>query len=819
MAYLQHGYKNYSRFYRDHDTFDYLGNHLLFELAKSKVHSEASTVDAWCCGCSGGEEPYTVQMLWATDLAPHFPALQLRLLATDLSASAIATARRAQYTAHAIVEMPFDWLDRYFLPEPTAEGGGAEVPGDAKAPSPSSDASTEPAPSAPAADPPTAPAPDRKARPPRPGAKAALAAARGPSYTVAPQIREAVQFLQQDAEAETPAETFDLILARYSVFLYCNAATAWTILQQMVLKCLRPGGFLVIGGKDNLPVQWSSLPLEKCTGGSGFQHGVNVYRRKPVGVEASPRSPGGIPPSGEPSVHDTAPGPCAGQTGRGHAACRFDTLDEFLTQHLRQPARYTAAKRRLVFQMNDAYSTFEGDKTKLTAGEMEDFVKRMEQATQLMRSKLHQSQAEFLKTEMSEMARYRVPALTAEGIQQFVDKQQQYEERAREKQEKLRKQLFRSETGRRKRKRLSRKRMKKFLTRMAAHAARPSTTGDALPPAPHQKPARRPSSSRPAPAPRVAPSPAPGGAASDRADGGKANGSSCPSEEEEDGSGEESEEDTEDEEEEEGEEEGEENGVANGQCGTDVEDGRLGGLLGRGKDGGEGGPPGEAKPAQTLWRDTEEASEAGCRLRAGQVGTHTAVDTGSPFLTPVPASSPPSHDPPPPLRVAATAPAVMGNPVPAPVPRVGRPGPPAPRGHRATLPPVAARQPPHAPAAARSLEPPVLRQLPFAPAALPTGPPGVVARPLWTRRHSLTATTAWMRPAAEGRLTPAWPPAAPGQPTPLDDRPGRPPRKGSFRPAAHLPPLPLDPTAPHATGRLIRESALPTLMVCGLSLR
>lgn len=57
----------------------------------------------------------------------------------------------------------------------------------------------------------------------------------------------------------------------------------------------------------------------------------------------------------------------------------------------------------------------------------------------------------------------------------------------------------------------------------------------------------------------------------------------------------------------------------------------------------------------------------------------------------------PSHDlpPPPPLRAAATAPAVMGNPVPAPVPRVGRPGPPAPRGHRATLPPVAARQPPH----------------------------------------------------------------------------------------------------------------------------
>lgn len=136
---------------------------------------------------------------------------------------------------------------------------------------------------------------------------------------------------------------------------------------------------------------------------------------------------------------------------------------------------------------------------------------------------------------------------------------------------------------------------------------------------------------------------------------------------------------------------------------------------------------------------------------SGQVGTHTAMDTGSPFLTPVPASSPPpmllvqvaadsptgsdwsetvllgvgvvclgvflplpewkvisavrslnrkrapSHDPPPPppLRVAATAPAVMGNPVPAPVPRVGRPGPPAPRGHRATLPPVATRQPPH----------------------------------------------------------------------------------------------------------------------------
>ena len=467
MAYIANGYKNYSRFYRDHDTFDYMGNELLFRLANGKARAAEPRIDVWCCGCAGGEEPYTLRMLWEHDLAPHFPSLRLNLLATDVCPSAVATARQGRYPAAAIWEMPIDWLDTYFTPQPTDAAAAAGSP---------------PQPSPPAASPgPGAGDAPPTANPPAKGgprdAKKGKAEA-GTMFTVAPPIVQATEFQVQDAEQEVPAQEFDVILARYSVFLYCSNATCWTILQQMVAKCLRPGGYLVIGGKDNLPAQWKTLPLDECTGGAQFGHGVHAYRKR--GGDAPPGpAPAQVPPACPPDAPDPpAPGPVActcsaGDEGACRGTCAYQTLDEYLIQGLHQLARYTQNRRRLVYHFNDAAGLFDDeDANKMSAEEISQFVNRMQTSATQLQSKLAQMRLDMVQQEFAEMTKFNRDPLSAVEVQQHLDRMQHYQVRAQERLERLTQTLgVEDGGGKKKKKKMTKKRMKKFLKRMATAAA------------------------------------------------------------------------------------------------------------------------------------------------------------------------------------------------------------------------------------------------------------------------------------------------------------------------------------------------------------
>ena len=470
MAYLANGYKNYSRFYRDHDTFDYMGNHLLYNLAKRKAAKRDSQIDVWCCGCAGGEEVYTVQMLWQHDLAPYFPDVRLDMYATDIDASAIATAKAAEYTAHAIVEMPAEWLDTYFqvrgdavrqeaVPEavaPLQEPWEAEGPDSAGAPDDPQNAvadALQPAPKRPARN-----AKDKQ----RPGAKG-----EGAVYKVLPELSAQVHFETQDAEKGVPDATFDLILARYSAFLYCSNAVAWAILQQMVFRCLRVGGYLVIGGKDNLPSQWASLPLQKCTASIGFGHGIHIYQRvhgrdAPLPPPAAAPLVGALEPPASPEAG------CCGRRMECTGTCGYDTLEAYLAACHNQPHKYSMSRRRLVFQLSDTHAAYDEERARMNPEELQEFLGRMARVAEDARSRLQQLQLAQVQAQELEMAKFRVPALTAEGLANFLDKMQSYEAQARERQEKLEKEL----TGTQRRKKLTRRKMRKFLARMSAAAER-----------------------------------------------------------------------------------------------------------------------------------------------------------------------------------------------------------------------------------------------------------------------------------------------------------------------------------------------------------
>src|SRR5581483_1933720 len=75
---------------------------------------------AWVVGCSTGEEAYSLAIAFreVADTQPTADALTLQIFATDLSADAIAAARRGHFSAKIADDMAPERLSRFF----TAEG-------------------------------------------------------------------------------------------------------------------------------------------------------------------------------------------------------------------------------------------------------------------------------------------------------------------------------------------------------------------------------------------------------------------------------------------------------------------------------------------------------------------------------------------------------------------------------------------------------------------------------------------------------------------------------------------------------------------------
>ena len=68
-------------------------------------------VKVWSAGCSTGEEPYTL----AAVLHRALPGCAISILATDVSANALAIARTAVYAPSAIRDVPDAWRDAFLV--------------------------------------------------------------------------------------------------------------------------------------------------------------------------------------------------------------------------------------------------------------------------------------------------------------------------------------------------------------------------------------------------------------------------------------------------------------------------------------------------------------------------------------------------------------------------------------------------------------------------------------------------------------------------------------------------------------------------------
>jgi two-component system CheB/CheR fusion protein len=159
---------------------------------------------AWVVGCSTGEEAYSLAMLFkeAIGSASQTELPVLQIFATDISADAIAFARRGDYPASIAASVGSERLARFFSPQ-------------------------------------------------------------GDSFRVVKDIREMVLFAQQDVLLDPPFTRLDILCCR-NLMIYFSAPLQRRLIP-LFHYSLRPGGVLLLGGSETIgrsQAQFTPLDLK-----------------------------------------------------------------------------------------------------------------------------------------------------------------------------------------------------------------------------------------------------------------------------------------------------------------------------------------------------------------------------------------------------------------------------------------------------------------------------------------------------------------------------------------------------------------------------
>jgi len=178
-----------TNFFRDPTVWQKLQNEVLPALLTRRT--PGTLLRAWVVGCSTGEEAYSLAMAFreVADTQPAPDAWTLRIFATDLSADAIAVARRGHFSAKIADEVSPERLSRFF----TVEGDG---------------------------------------------------------FLIAKDIRETVLFAQHDVILDPPFTRLDILSCR-NLIIYFNSLLQQRLLP-LFHYALRPGGILVLGGAETV---------------------------------------------------------------------------------------------------------------------------------------------------------------------------------------------------------------------------------------------------------------------------------------------------------------------------------------------------------------------------------------------------------------------------------------------------------------------------------------------------------------------------------------------------------------------------------------
>lgn len=176
--------------YRDKHVFDTLAARVFPELGRAACLQNRA-VRCWCAGCAGGEEVYTLELVWELDVRPRLPRARLEIIGADADPDVLQRAERGCFSSSSLKGMPAHWRELAFARDDHC-------------------------------------------------------------HCVRAEYRDGVAFLLQDIGSEFPAGPFDLILCRNLVFTYFDIERQREMIGR-IATALRDDGYLVIGAHEQLP--------------------------------------------------------------------------------------------------------------------------------------------------------------------------------------------------------------------------------------------------------------------------------------------------------------------------------------------------------------------------------------------------------------------------------------------------------------------------------------------------------------------------------------------------------------------------------------
>jgi len=102
-----------TKFFRDQQAFEYLGERVIPEI----VQEARNSIKVWIAGCSTGEEAYSVAILFYEQIRQANRPINLKIFATDIDKDAIAKASLGTFSESTAADVPKDYLSKYFVKE------------------------------------------------------------------------------------------------------------------------------------------------------------------------------------------------------------------------------------------------------------------------------------------------------------------------------------------------------------------------------------------------------------------------------------------------------------------------------------------------------------------------------------------------------------------------------------------------------------------------------------------------------------------------------------------------------------------------------
>lgn len=186
---------HYTYFYRESRHFDFVRDTVLPEIEKTW---RGAAYQIWCAGCSTGEEPYTLAMVFKNYEAQGGKLPPWLITATDISEEVLEHAREGIYSQKELEKLPVLWREKYCIPKA------------------------------------------------------------GKSFQMDKSLRSSIQFRRQNLmDPVSQMRQYDLILCR-NVMIYFDVEVRKNLIRRLE-NSLKPGGYLLVGHSELLSREYTLL--------------------------------------------------------------------------------------------------------------------------------------------------------------------------------------------------------------------------------------------------------------------------------------------------------------------------------------------------------------------------------------------------------------------------------------------------------------------------------------------------------------------------------------------------------------------------------